>query len=188
MKFNDIKHRSIESATDNTLNINISSLTLIPKVFVIIGIILDVIASLGLKLGFLVWLFYIFSGIGTIFFLIGIYMFFTLKFKFIFQFNGDKLNFTKSGFCFSNDKEYSISNLDYIIIDQMHVENDDGNQKGQTVSIGDDQNGIPAKIIINSMDEGYDEVFSGSGYPPLFTNDEVQYFNQFMKDHINTST
>ena len=26
---------------------------------------------------------------------------------------------------------------------------------------------------------------NGSGNPPLFTNDEVQFFNQFMKDNIN---
>ena len=39
--------------------------------------------------------------------------------------------------------------------------------------------------LINSIDEGYDEIFSGSGKPPLFTNDEVQFFNQFMKININ---
>ena len=188
MNFNEIKHRSIESATDDNLLVNISSLTLIPKLFTIIGIIFEVIFSLLFFFNFWVWLSYIFSFIGAIFLFFGIYMFFTLKFKFNFHFEGDNLNFTKSGFFFPDNKIYLISKLDYIIIDQMHVENDDGNQNGQSVSIGDDQNGIPTKIIINSIDEGYDEIFSGSGDPPLFTNDEVEFFNQYMKDHINTKT
>ena len=158
MNFNEIKHRSIESATDDNLLVNISSLTLIPKVFTLIGVIFYVISFLLYFLRFLVWISYIIAIIGTIFLFVGIYMFFTLKFKFNFHFEGDNLNFTKS------------------------------NQNGQSVSIGDDQNGIPTKIIINSIDEGYDEIFSGSGDPPLFTNDEVQYFNQYMKDHINTKT
>jgi len=35
------------------------------------------------------------------------------------------------------------------------------------------QNGIPIKIIINSIDDGYEEIFSASGDPPFFTKDEV---------------
>ena len=190
MNFIEIKHRSIESATDDNLLVNISSLTLIPKLFtkIIGGIFFYVISFLLYFLRFLVWVSYIILIIGTIFLFVGMYMFFTLKFKFNFHFEGDNLIFTKSGFICPDNKIYSISKLDYIIIDQMHVENDDGNQNGQSVSIGDDQNGIPTKIIINSIDEGFDEIFSGSGDPPLFTNDEVQYFNQYMKDHINTKT
>ncbi len=183
MNFNEIKHRSIESATDDNLLVNISSLTLIPKVFTLIGVIFDVISFLLYFLRFLVWVSYIIGFIGTIFLFVGIYMFFTLKFKFNFHFEGDNLNVTKSGFISSVNKIYLISKLDYIIIDQMHVENDDGNQNGQTVSIGDGQNGIPTKIIINSIDDGYDVIFSGSGDPPLFTNDEVEFFNQYMKEH-----
>ena len=112
-------------------------------------------------------------------------MFFTLKFKFLFNFGSNNLHFNKSGYFCSTNKDYLISNLDYIIIDQIHVENDDDNRNGQSVSIGDDQNGIQCKIIINSINKGVEEVFSGSGQPPLFTNDEVQFFNQFMKDNIN---
>ena len=107
-------------------------------------------------------------------------MFFTLKFKFIFRFDQDNLNLTKSGF-FSDNKIYMISKLDYIIIDQIHVEND----REKRISDDEKQEEIPCKIIINSIEEGYEEVFSGSGNPPLFTNDEVQYFNQFMKVNIN---
>ena len=176
MRFVDIKHRLIESATDDTLIVNISSLTLIPKVFVIIGLIFEVISYLNYCFSILFWLTYIFGFIGTIFLCFGIYMFFTLKFKFIFRFDQDNLNLTKSGF-FSDNKIYLISKLDYIIIDQMHVENDDEGKEE-----------IPSKIIINSIDEGYDEIFSGSGNPPLFTNDEVQFFNEYMKDHINIKT
>ena len=67
----------------------------------------------------------------------------------------------------------------------MYVENDDDEGKGISVSIGDEQNGIQSKIIINSIDDGLEEIFNGSGDPPLFTNDEVQFFNQFMKANIN---
>ena len=183
--FESIKHRSIESAKNNNLIINISSLTLIPKIFTIIGIIFDVIGYIIPKNSFIRFLAYIFLFIGSIFFIIGVIMFFTLKYKFIFNFEGDKLNFTKCSFFLSNNESYLISNLDYIIIDQIHVENDDDNRNGQSVSIGDDQNGIQCKIIINSINKGVEEVFSGSGQPPLFTNDEVQFFNQFMKVNIN---
>ena len=185
--FNNIKHRSIESATDTNLKINISKLTLIPKVFIVIGIIIDLIGYFIKRIDWTLLKFvgYTFELLGSIFFIIGIYMFFTMKFKFIFNFEKKDLHFNKSGYLCSKDKDYSISNLDYIIIDQIHVENDDDEGKGTTVSIGDEQNGIPSKIIINSINEGFEEVFSGSGDPPLFTNDEVQFFNQFMKNNIN---
>ena len=184
--FNDIKHRSIESATDTNLKIYISKLTLIPKVFIVIGIIFDLIGYFITRIDWTLLKFvgYTFELLGSIFFIIGIYMFFTMKFKFIFNFEKKDLHFNKSGYLCSKDKDYSISNLDYIIIDQIHVDNDDEG-KGTSVSIGDEQNGIPSKIIINSINEGFEEVFSGSGDPPLFTNDEVQFFNQFMKDNIN---
>ena len=55
----------------------------------------------------------------------------------------------------------------------MEVENDDDEGKGISVSVGDEQNGIPIKIIINSIDDGYEEIFSASGDPPFFTKDEV---------------
>ena len=80
-----------------------------------------------------------------------------------------------------NTKEYLISKLDYIIIDQIHVEND-GEKR---FSDDEKQEEIPCKIIIKSIDEGYEEIFNDSGVPPLFTNDEVQFFNQFMKSNIN---
>ena len=184
--FNNIKHRSIESATDTNLKINISKLTLIPKVFIVIGIIFVLIGYFITRIDWTLLKFvgYTFEFLGSIFFIIGIYMFFTLKFKFLFNFGSNNLHFNKSGYFCSTNKDYLISNLDYIIIDQIHVENDDEG-KGTTVSIGDEQNGIPSKIIINSINEGFEEVFNGSGDPPLFTNDEVQFFNQFMKDNIN---
>ena len=185
LPFENIKHRSIQSAKNNNLIINISSLTLIPKIFTIIGIIFDVIGYIIPKNTFIRLLAYIFLFIGSIFFIIGVIMFFTLKYKFIFNFEGDKLNFTKCSLLLSNTESYLISNLDYIIIDQIHVENDDDNRNGQSISIGDEQNGIQCKIIINSINKGVEEVFSGSGQPPLFTNDEVQFFNQFMKVNIN---
>ena len=40
-------------------------------------------------------------------------------------------------------------------------------------------------FVADSIDEGFEEIFSDSGDPPLFTNDEVQFFNQFMKNNIN---
>ena len=184
--FNNIEHRSIESATDTNLKIYISKLTLIPKVFIVIGIIFVLIGYFITRIDWTLLKFvgYTFELLGSIFFIIGIYMFFTMKFKFIFNFEKKDLHFNKSGYLCSKDKDYSISNLDYIIIDQIHVDNDDEG-KGTSVSIGDEQNGIPSKIIINSINEGFEEVFSGSGDPPLFTNDEVQFFNQFMKNNIN---
>ena len=186
LSFNNIKHRSIESATDTNLKIYISKLTLIPKVFIVIGIIFDLIGYFITRIDWTLLKFvgYTFVLLAPIFSIIGIYMFFTLKFKFIFNFGKKDLHFNKSGYFCSKDKNYSISSLEYIIIEQMHVENDDEG-KGTTVSIGDEQNGIPSKIIINSINEGFEEVFSGSGDPPLFTNDEVQFFNQFMKNNIN---
>ena len=162
--FNDIKHRSIESATDTNLKINISKLTLIPKVFIVIGIRFVLIGYFITRIDWTLLKFvgYTFEFLGSIFFIIGIYMFFTMKFKFIFNFEKKDLHFNKSGYLCSKDKVYSISNLDYIIIDQIHVENDDDEGKGTTVSIGDEQNGIPSKIIINTINEGFEEVFSGS--------------------------
>ena len=65
----------------------------------------------------------------------------------------------------------------------MHVENEEGRENA--LSIGNEQNRISSKIIIKSIDEGYEEIFNDSGVPPLFTNDEVQFFNQFMKANIN---
>ena len=108
----------------------------------------------------------------------------TIKYKFEFNFIVEKLIVKISGLIFSTDKEYLISKLDYIIIDQMHVENDEEGREN-ALSIGSEQNKIPSKIIINSIDEGFEEIFNGSGNPPLFTNDEVQFFNQFMKANIN---
>jgi hypothetical protein len=93
------------------------------------------------------------------------------------SFQDQNLIVKKSGLIFSTDKEYLISKLDYIIIDQMHVENDEEGREN-ALSIG-------TKIIINYIDEGFEEIFNGSGNPPLFTNDEVQFFNQFMKNNIN---
>ena len=66
----------------------------------------------------------------------------------------------------------------------MYVENDEEGREN-ALSIGSEQNKISSKIIINSIDEGNEEIFNGSGDPPLFTNDEVQFFNQFMKVNIN---
>ena len=68
----------------------------------------------------------------------------------------------------------------------MPVENDEEGREN-ALSIGSEQNKISSKIIIKyiDIDEGFEENFNGSGNPPLFTNDEVQFFNQFMKDNIN---
>ena len=98
--FNNIKHRSIESATDTNLKINISKLTLIPKVFIVIGIIFVLIGYFITRIDWTLLKFvgYIFEFLGSIFFIIGIYMFFTLKFKFIFNFGKKDLHFNKSGY------------------------------------------------------------------------------------------
>ena len=117
---------------------------------------------------------YILLSLGLASFIVGIILLLNVKYKFEFSFQGEKIIVKIGGLIFTNTKEYLISKLDYIIIDQMHVENDDEGEEE-----------IPSKIIINSIEEGYDEIFSGAGKPPLFTNDEVQFFNQFMKDHIN---
>ena len=181
--FNSIKHRSIEYASGSNLKINIPNLIFLPKILSIVGII-------GLIIGLFLIIIkskifgYILLCLGGILLIIGIILFETIKYKFEFNFIVEKLIVKISGLIFSTDKEYLISKLDYIIIDQMHVENDEEGREN-ALSIGSEQNKIPSKIIINSIDEGFEEIFNDSGDPPLFTNDEVQFFNQFMKNNIN---
>ena len=182
--FNSIKHKSIELATNTDLSMKISKLTFWPKIITFGGIIV-IILSIFLILIKRHKLDYISLSFGGILIITGTTFFIKLKYKLIFSFKGEKLILIYGGLICLNTKEYLISKLDYIIIDQIHVENDDDNRNGQSVSIGDDQNGIQCKIIINSINKGVEEVFSGSGQPPLFTNDEVQFFNQFMKVNIN---
>ena len=171
--FNSIKQKSIESATNTDLSIKISKLTFWPKIITFAGIIV-IILSIFLILIKRHKLDYISLSFGGILIITGTTFFIKLKYKLIFSFKGEKLILIYGGLICLNTKEYLISKLDYIIIDQMHVENDyEGEEE------------IPCKIIINSIEEGYEEVFSGSGNPPLFTNDEVQFFNQFMKVNIN---
>ena len=181
--FDSIKHRSIVSASGSNLKINIPNLIFLPKILSIGGII-------GLIIGLFLIIIkskifgYILLCLGGILLIIGIILFVTIKYKFEFNFIVEKLIVKISGLISSTDKEYLISKLDYIIIDQMHVENDEEGREN-ALSIGSEQNKIPSKIIINSIDEGFEEIFNGSGNPPLFTNDEVQFFNQFMKNNIN---
>ena len=188
--FNSIKHRSIASV--NTLNTSITdrdtsqtpkelkviipNILLTMKAFIFVGIIPMPIGSIMILIEYSVikGIGYIILFSGGFLFSYGIYLCFTIKYIFEFYFIGPKLKVKIIGFCCPTTKEYLISKLDYIIIDQMHVENDDEGEEE-----------IPAKIVINSIEEGYDEIFSGSGKPPLFTNDEVQFFNQFMKININ---
>ncbi len=174
--FNSINHRSIESASKTDLLINISNLTFIPKIIIFGGIIV-IIISIFLLFIKRHLLDYISLYLGGILFIIGIIFFIKLKYKFNFSFKGEKLILNYGGLIFSKIKEYLISKLDYIIIAQIHVENDGEKRTSEEE--------IPSKIILNSIEEGYEEIFSGSGKPPLFTNDEVQFFNQFMKYNIN---
>ena len=206
--FNTIRHRSIESATNTDLVIN---LTFKSKRFIFFGLIYVIIGSLLIKkddgvikyFGFtlliireilifkqlivaiitiiigvlLIYVSTIFGIIllvlGGVLLIIGIILLLTHKYKFEFKFLFGKLHVKISSLIFSIVKEYLISKLDYIIIDQMYVENDEEGSR------------IPSKIIINSIDGGYEEIFNDSGDPPLFTNDEVQFFNEFMKVNIN---
>ena len=174
--FNSINHRSIESASKTDLLINISNLTFIPKIITFGGIIVIIISIFLLFIKPPIFG-YILLSLGGILFIIGIIFFIKLKYKFNFSFKGEKLKLNYGGLIFSKIKEYLISKLDYIIIAQIHVENDGEKRTSEEE--------IPSKIIVNSIEEGYEEIFSGSGQPPLFTNDEVQYFNQFMKVNIN---
>ena len=174
--FNSINHRSIESASNTDLLINISNLTFIPTIIIFGGIIVIIISIFLLFIKPPIFG-YIFLSLGGILFVIGIIFFIKLKYKFNFSFKGEKLKLNYGGLICLNNKEYLISKLDYIIIDQIHVENDGEKRTSEEE--------IPSKIIVNSIEEGYEEIFSGSGQPPLFTNDEVQFFNQFMKVNIN---
>ena len=153
--FNSIKHRSIESATNTHLLINISNfiskLRILSIIEIIVAIAIIFIILVLIKSIVIKYIRYILLSLGILLIIIGIIL-------------------------------LVISKLDYI--DQMYVENDDGSKENAR-SIGSEQKEIPSKIIINAIDEGYDEIFSGSGKPPLFTNDEVQFFNQFMKININ---
>ena len=184
--FDSIKHRSIESVSGSNLVINISNLKVIPKKLSIVGIIIVIIGTFLtiVKSSEIKYIGYIIIFLGGIVIIIVIILIVTIKYKFEFNFVVEKLIVKISGLIFSTDKVYLISKLDYIIIDQMHVENEDGG-KDNSISIGSEQNKIPSKIIINSIDEGFEEIFNGAGNPPLFTNDEVQFFNQFMKANIN---
>ena len=191
--FNSIKHRSIVSASGSNLVINISNLVInisnlvtqiiliiVGIIFGMIGIILTIFKSsvryISLVVGGLL------LCLGVLGIIIGIKPPPTLELSF----QDQNLIVKKSGLIFSTDKEYLISKLDYIIIDQMPVENDEEGREN-ALSIGSEQNKISSKIIIKyiDIDEGFEEIFNGSGNPPLFTNDEVQFFNQFMKNNIN---
>ncbi len=174
--FNSMKHKSIELATNTDLSIKISKLTFWPKIITFGGIIV-IILSIFLILIKRHKLDYISLSFGGILFITGTTFFIKLKYKLIFSFKGEKLILIYGGLICLNTKEYLISKLDYIIIDQIHVENDGEKRTSEEE--------IPSKIILNSIEEGYEEIFSGSGKPPLFTNDEVQFFNQFMKYNIN---
>ena len=183
--FDSIKHRSIEYASGSILVINIK---VIPKILSIVGNIFEIIGTFLSIVSFIIKSFVLFllSGIliilGIILIIIGIKSPPTLELSF----QDQNLIVKKSGLIFSTDKEYLISKLDYIIIDQMHVENDEEGREN-ALSIGSEQNKISSKIIIKyiDIDEGFEEIFNGSGNPPLFTNDEVQFFNQFMRNNIN---
>ncbi len=185
--FKSIKHRSIVSASNTNLLINVSNVKLLPKLFIILGLVFLFTGRFICIINILIipYIGYFFITLGFIFLIGGVYLFLTLKYKFEFTFKGQKLILSSSGFLFTNTQQYFVSQLDYIIIDQMEVENDDDEGKGISVSVGDEQNGIPIKIIINSIDDGIEEIFKASGDPPLFTNDEVQFFNEFMKVNIN---
>ena len=185
--FKSIKHRSIEAASNTNILIYISNVKLLPRLFIILGIVFLFSGRFICLINILIipYIGYFFITLGIIFLIGGVYLFITLKYKFEFSFKGQKLILKSSGFLFTNTQQYFVSQLDYIIIEQMYVENDEDEGKGISVSIGDEQNGIHTKIIINSIDDGLEEIFSGSGDPPLFTNDEVQFFNQFMKANIN---
>ena len=186
--FNSIKHRSIVSASGSNLVINISNLVtqiiliIVGIIIAIIGTFLTVVKSGVIKLISCISLVVVglLLCLGVLGIIIGIKPPPTLELSF----QDQNLIVKKSGLIFSTDKEYLISKLDYIIIDQMPVENDEEGREN-ALSIGSEQNKIPSKIIINSIDEGYEEIFNGSGNPPLFTNDEVQFFNQFMRNNIN---
>ena len=187
--FDSIKHRSIVSASGSNLVINISNLIFLPIILIIVGIIIVIIGTFlnKVKSSVIKYIGYISLVVGGLLLclgelgiIIGIISPLTLELSF----QDQNLIVKKSGLIFSTDKEYLISKLDYIMIDQMHVENDEEGREN-ALSIGSEQNKIPSKIIINSIDEGYEEIFNGSGNPPLFTNDEVQFFNQFMKNNIN---
>ena len=183
--FDSIKHRSIEYASGSILVINIK---VIPKILSIVGNIFEIIGTFLSIVSFIIKSFVLFllSGIliilGIILIIIGIKSPPTLELSF----QDQNLIVKKSGLIFSTDKKYLISNLDCIIIDQMPVENDEEGREN-ALSIGSEQNKISSKIIIKyiDIDEGFEEIFNGSGNPPLFTNDEVQFFNQFMKNNIN---
>ena len=185
--FNSKNRRSIESTTNTDLVIKFSNVNNKSIILLIFGIIFVIIGSPSIIMleGKIQICGYLFLFIGGIFVVIGIYFLITIKYKFEFSFQGQKLILTKTSCLCSNDQtQYFISKLDYIIIDQMHVENDEEGREN-ALSIGSEQNKIPSKIIINSIDEGFEEIFNGSGNPPLFTNDEVQFFNQFMRNNIN---
>ena len=185
--FKSIKHRSIESASNTNILIYISNVKLLPRLFIILGIVFLFSGRFICLINILIipYIGYFFITLGIIFLIGGVYLFITLKYKFEFSFKGQKLILKSSGFLFTNTQQYFVSQLDYIIIEQMYVENDEDEGKGISVSIGDEQNGTQTKIIINSIDDGLEEIFNGSGDPPLFTNDEVQFFNEFMKVNIN---
>ena len=193
--FNSIKHRSIVSASGSNLVINISNLVInisnlvtqiiliiVGIIIAIIGTFLTVVKSGVIKLISCISLVVVglLLCLGVLGIIIGIKPPPTLELSF----QDQNLIVKKSGLIFSTDKEYLISKLDYIIIDQMPVENDEEGREN-ALSIGSEQNKIPSKIIIKYIDEGFEEIFNGSGNPPLFTNDEVQFFNQFMRNNIN---
>ena len=184
--FNSIRHRSIVSASGSNLVINISNLIFLPKILSIWGIIGLIIGTFLtiVKSSVIKHIGYIIISSGGIVIIIDISLIVTIKYKFEFNFIVEKLIVKISGLIFSTDKVYLISKLDYIIIDQMYVENDEEGREN-ALSIGSEKNEIPSKIIIKYIDEGFEEIFNGSGNPPLFTNDEVQFFNQFMKNNIN---
>ena len=139
--FNSIRHRSIESATNTVLVINFPNVNNKSKILPIFGIIFVIIGipSTTMLEGKIQFCGYFFLFIGGIFIIIGIYFLITIKYKFEFSFQGQKLILTKTSCLCSNDQtQYFISKLDYIIIDQMHVENDEEGREN-ALSIGSEQ-------------------------------------------------
>ena len=109
--FNSINHRSIESASNTDLLINISILTFIPKIITFGGIIV-IIISIFLLFIKRHLLDYISLSLGGILFIIGIIFFKKLKYKFNFSFKGEKLKLNYGGLtCLINPHFCSIEDL-----------------------------------------------------------------------------
>lgn len=168
--FNSIEHYSIESVDESNLLITIGEIKCKPF-SLIISVTCVIIFSIILnQINFFKTFSYFFLVVGLIGYLYILFLVCVIKYKFEFIFSQDNnLIFKRGGFCFSNSQTYLISKIDYIKINQ------DIDPSGQNIS----------NILIHFNDGEEEVLFTGIDKNAYFSKDEIDFFNEYMKDKLN---